>query len=249
MLRSRLDQAQARLDKEAWTSDDVADVLDMSRFAGSDLPERLVLYDKLKAQTQDKKGIELATLFMDELLEARRYSELAAVLDPEKTAAGNLQEIERQKEWRQGNSDSQLFGVSQGISRVMIANICKFYETLLGNGEEAKAAGLAEKLLLLDGSAGTLNGLARSGLLTGRPGRVHLELAEKAWAMSEKKDAGILGIFCRLLARFDQLPRAERLIREFQKGSGNEKANQELERCLDDIRRGLRPPRAFGDGA
>lgn len=246
-LRLRLDKALARLEKEAWTVDGVADVLDMSRFAGSELPERLAIYDKLKAQTGDGKGIELATLFMDELLEARRYAELAGVLEPEKSAEGCLQEIERQQEWRKGNSDSQLFGVSQGISREMIGNICKHYETLLGSGEEAKASSLAEKLLLLDGSAGTLNGLARSGLLTGRPGRVHLELAEKAWGMSEKTDAGILGTFCRLLARFDQLPRAEALIREFQKGSGNEKANRELERCLDEIRRGLPPPRAFGN--
>ncbi len=249
-LKPRLDQALARLDKEAWTMEGVADVLDMSRIAGSDLAARLARYDRLKPKAgQDGKAGELTKLFMDELLEARRYAELAGVLEPEKAAENCLREIALKKEWGRNNSDSPMYGTSLKVIEGLIGDACKHYEILMGCGEEAKAASLAENLLRLDGSASTLKGLAWSGLLLGRPSRVHLELAEKAWAQSKEKDAEILDTLCRLLARFDGLPRAEALVREFQKQSGDEKMNEKLERCLDEARLGLPPSRTFGDGA
>ncbi len=243
-LCSRLGQALPELDRESWTMAQLEDILEMSRHAGAVLSERLALYDRLKTHAEKGgRGKELAVLFQNELCEARRYAELVTLLELENAADSCLREIAVKQEWGRNNSDSPMYTASLRVIAALADTACGYYEILLGSGGEAKAALLAKKLLDLDPSAATLNGLARSGLFSGHPDRWHLELAERAWTLDENKGAGILDTFCRLLARFGQLPRAAALIREFQKGSGDETSNLKLEKCLDEARKGLSPSR------
>lgn len=209
--------------------------------------ESLALYDRLKQEKPDAAAIALLRKsVMSELLDQRRYGDFAEGSDLGK-------QIDQLFESHQPSWFDKLLGLGrpqeikaeldESRSRMLVEQVCEYYQILIGLKRMDEAEKLAQRLLAVNQSADTYNGLAWHGYLTGAPVEANVVQARKAYEMTQGQDAAIVDTLARVLHARGQRDEAIRVVRDASARLTSERDQTVVEELFDDL--GGRPLMTF----
>jgi hypothetical protein len=116
---------------------------------------------------------------VDALVDVHRYQEVLDLIDVPQhfdTAYEQYQESARRPLPSGGENEA----FRAFLRRQFVESTIKYYEVLVGVGEEESARKIAERILSVDTGSATYAALAAAGLRSGRPSEDHLQQAKKA---------------------------------------------------------------------
>ncbi len=198
-LRKRRDAARDRLAKPG-SSGGLMDVMDFASI-NRELEEgarTLELYDRLRKEQPGSPSLDMLKRYVfDELLDARRYAEIARdfpILESvEDEISQHRMSLSFMREERRKEMESVL--------REMVARqVARYYEVLIGTSNEAGAAKVAARLIELEPGAISYHALAEAALRTGTPGDVNLVQARKAVELSQGENAEMADTLAQILS-------------------------------------------------
>lgn len=244
-LRKRRDMAQDRVVNEApkkpslWRMFDVVktdypamDVAALNEYLGEE-EKTLELYDKLRNEHPDWPAVDmLRRSVFDLLLKKKRYAEIVEFTDIEEEIRGRLK---RKEEMRMFIPKEQLEEFEAMDRRMIIEDIAKYYEILLGVKDTEGAARLATQALEIDDSQETYNLLAWHGYLSGKPIPANVTQAQKAFEMSNESSAAILDTLVRVLDALDKTKEACELLGAKEAAFESERDRALIKSCQQDF--------------
>ncbi len=195
--------------------------------------ETLKLYDKMRAEHPGWPAVEqLRDEAFDQLLKAKRYSEIAESTDIE-------QEIEKKIALEKQSSmflpEEHRKQIEKMQRQSLLNDIGEYYEVLIGVKNIDGAGKLATRALEMDDGAATYNLLAWHGYLSGRPTEANLAQARKAHELTKGQNAAIIDTLVRILDTLDKTDEACDLLRKAA-NTFSARADQEtLTKCITDL--------------
>ena len=220
-LRARRDRARERILKGEGPTRVTARRL-VEEFAGLNdalltRKDTVVVFDEMLRTNPDAPAVpELSRHVFDELLNARRYSDILATRDMEAMIAEQAAMFAVRPEGLDDEISAQIDQYERSARQDLYA---KHYEVLLGVGKNEEAATLARRALEVEPGAETLLKLAQHALHTNKPLPVNLEQAKTAYEMTAGRDAAIVEAYARLQYFFGKIDEACALLAKHAAGA------------------------------
>ncbi|HNO77642.1 MAG TPA: thioredoxin domain-containing protein [Phycisphaerae bacterium] len=244
-LRKRRDVAYDRVINEApkkaslWsmlgggnTDFPAMDVAALNEYLGEE-DKTLELYDKLRQEHPDWPAVDmLRRSVFDLLMKKKRYAEIVESTDIEKEIRDRLK---RKEEMRMFMPKEQLEEFEAMDRRMIVEEIAKYYEVLMGVEDVIGAARLADQALEIDDSEETYNLLAWHGYLSGKPIPANVTQAQKAFEMSNESSAAILDTLVRVLDALDKTKEACELLSAKEAKFESERDRALIKSCQQDF--------------
>ncbi len=244
-LRKRRDAAEARVISEApkkasmWSmfgegmrDKPALDFASLNRELGEE-ERTLEIYDQLRAEHPDWPAVkQLQRSVFDQLLKNKRYEEIVASTDIESRIAGRISGMEMVSSMIPEEQREEVEAIRR---RMLVEEIAKYYEVLMGVEDLVAAARLADKALEIDDSQETYNLLAWHGYLSGKPIPANVTQAQKAFEMSNESSAAILDTLVRVLDALDKTKEACELLGAKEADFENERDRALIKSCQQDF--------------
>jgi len=189
--------------------------------------KNLVIYDKMKAHNTDGPLMDyLFNMTYNQLLEGHRFDEILARVSVEDKISEAFTSHERMISLSKDGKEI--------ADRLLVSNLSKSYQLLMGIKKVEEAAQLEEKILKLDQTADTYNSLAWAGYLSGSATDHTLNQAQKAYDLSDGKNAGIIDTYARVL---NALGKQKQAIETLESATGFVGRDAKvLKECLEEIK-------------
>ncbi|MBN2563794.1 MAG: thioredoxin family protein [Phycisphaerae bacterium] len=202
------------------------------------LADTVAIYDKIRGECSDEKLLKAWTEdAFDGLLEAERYEDIGAHADLEGMIDRLFAEAEDYAPQSDDYPTKQAFNTAEDSHKGQLAfRVCRLYQVLLALDRHEAAKRVAARLLKSAPGSRTLNGLAWSGYLTGRPTEEHMHQAREAYELaSGEENAAVADTLARIMAARGQRDDALRFLEEVLAKTTYIRHRELLEQCRSAI--------------
>ncbi|UCG16158.1 MAG: thioredoxin fold domain-containing protein [Phycisphaerales bacterium] len=225
-LAARRSALRKKLFEGEADEDDVFNFAAFNEVSGE--PQATVnVYDELRVNGKIPARIKQALVraVLVQLLQARRYSNIAADMD---VMAAVDAEFAAAKQAPPGDEQVQL---------MLISVISSYYQILVALNRSDDADSVAKRLIKFADRPETYHLLAWNGYLTGKPVQANLDQARKADELTDKKNIGVIDTLARILHAMGKKDEAVAVAERGLKNAADFREQMFMQQCLFDIRR------------
>ena len=225
-IEKRRGQAREKLSEGKATPNDVGNLAILNE-AGGQPEETLKLYDKLRADEKTPPAVRkaLAQGVMGQLLDAKRYADIAADID---IAAAVDEQFAAAAKAPSGDEQARY---------MLVGVVATYYQVLIGVKRDEDAAKVAKRLVQTIDMPETYNALAWNGFASGRPAQANLDQARKANELTGGKNASIIDTLARVLHALGKKEEAVKTVEEALKTVAEPSDREALQACLTDVKK------------
>ncbi len=235
-LEQRRDPLGARVARGDASWKEVADLASLNRALGED-NANLAIYDRLVKEKTDSPAIGfLYDSVYPQLLEARRYKDIAEGREVSVTVARIFERYNSFLKYLDQLPPAQKEEMKANQILYLLDSLGQSYQVLLGLDRFEEAGELAGRVLEFHGGPEAYNALAWHGFLSGKRLALHLEQARKAFRLSKGEDPHIIDTVAHLLAALDRKPEGVALVEEYLPKFRDPYERGILTRCLADLK-------------
>ena len=228
------DESRKRLLQEDAHQSDPAVFAAANGWLGN-LDDTFTFYERLREEHPDGLNTRLLReAAVDSALKLKQYDRIASVID----IVQHAERAYEQYQWDQRrpapqDSEAQQFRAFE--RKAFVDRTVKYYEILVGLGEDGNAASVASMILNVDDEPQTYIALARAAVRAGRVSPVHAQQVRQAIDLADVVEVDAVATLVEILASLDRREEAARVIIEFTPKLADPAGADRLRRILTQV--------------